>query len=108
MLSIAIDNNKFQAVTLALGYVLNTLVTFQLPNVFNNKMCTIIPGNTTLPALPTCVAWQPTSKLSFAVGTETGHLSLLDVRNLAAPSGCSIKCHDRGIHKIAFSPNRLV
>ena len=68
----------------------------------------IVSGNTSLPALPTCVAWQPSSKLSVAVGTEAGHLLLLDLRNLGAPSSSSIKCHERGVHKIVFAPERYV
>lgn len=58
---------------------------------------------------PKCVAWQPNSQHSFAVGSETGQIVVKDTRtSIGMPVSCTP--HSRCIHRVEFSkdsPNLL-
>jgi len=58
-----------------------------------------------LPHSATCVRWQPGQVHKIALGSESGHLAVLDTR--AGVEACSpTRPHDRPVYRMAFSPNQ--
>jgi len=53
-----------------------------------------------------CIAWQPNTSLTMALGTENGDVALVDIKATATGCGTSMAAppHRRPIHRIAFSP----
>lgn len=54
-------------------------------------------------SLPTALAWQPESDQCFAVGTESGLITLVDLRNTSQKSAVSCP-HSRAVHRVLFNP----
>ncbi|XP_064490255.1 methylosome protein WDR77-like [Ornithodoros turicata] len=52
--------------------------------------------------VPTTVAWQPASATTFAIGYESGEISLRDIRGCRDTAVFSR--HERRIHRLCFSP----
>jgi len=58
-----------------------------------------------LPSLTTSIAWQPGTEHKVAIGTEAGHVLVIDSRR-GVGTPVSVLAHDRSIHRLVFAPHQ--